>query len=76
MTQLRRQEMAGNSVMQDLGSAQRDLFDERVRRLDVELQELQNLINEKRRDQSERTVAEQSMEAEKVGGSDLSLIHI
>ena len=70
MTQLRRQEMAGNSVMQDLGSAQRDLFDERVRRLDVELQELQNLINEKRRDQSERTVAEQSMEAEKVGGSD------
>ncbi|WP_371318655.1 mechanosensitive channel MscK [Pseudomonas sp. sia0905] len=70
LTQLRRQEMAGNSVMQDLGTAQRDLFDERVRRLDVELQDLQNLINEKRRDQSERTVAEQSMEAEKVGGSD------
>ncbi|WP_371915373.1 mechanosensitive channel MscK [Pseudomonas sp. PA15(2017)] len=73
LTQLRRQEMAGNSVLQDLGSAQRDLLDERIQRLDVELQDLQNLINEKRRDQSERTVAEQSMEAQKVGSSDTLL---
>ena len=73
LTQLRRQEMAGNSVLQDLGSAQRDLLDERIKRLDVELQDLQSLINEKRRDQSERTVAEQSMEAQKVGGSDTLL---
>lgn len=73
LTQLRRQEMAGNSVLQDLGTAQRDLLDERIKRLDVELQDLQNLINEKRRDQSERTVAEQSMEAQKVGGSDTLL---
>ncbi len=72
-TQLRRQEMAGNSVLQDLGSAQRDLLDEQIKRLDVELQDLQTLINEKRRDQSERTVAEQSMEAQKVGGSDTLL---
>ena len=69
-TQLRRKEMAGNSVLQDLGSAQRDLFEERIKRLDAEVQELQSLINEKRRDQSERTVAEQSKEAQKVGGSD------
>ncbi|WP_244158133.1 mechanosensitive channel MscK [Phytopseudomonas flavescens] len=72
-TQLRRQEMAGNSVLQDLGSAQRDLLDEQIRRLDIELQDLQTLINEKRRNQSERTVAEQSMEAQKVGGSDTLL---
>ena len=72
-TQLRRQEMAGNSVLQDLGTAQRDLLDERIKRLDVELQDLQTLINEKRRDQSERTVAEQSIEARKVGGSDTLL---
>ena len=72
-TQLRRQEMAGNSVLQDLGTAQRDLLDEQIKRLDVELQDLQTLINEKRRDQSERTVAEQSMEAQKVGGSDTLL---
>lgn len=72
-TQLRRQEMAGNSVLQDLGTAQRDLLDEQIKRLDVELQDLQTLINEKRRDQSERTVAEQSIEAQKVGGSDTLL---
>ncbi|UCJ18146.1 mechanosensitive channel MscK [Pseudomonas sp. MM211] len=72
-TQLRRQEMAGNSVLQDLGTAQRDLLDEKIKRLDVELQDLQTLINDKRRDQSERTVAEQSMEAQKMGGSDTLL---
>jgi potassium efflux system protein len=72
-TQLRRQEMAGNGLLQDLGSAQHNLLDERVKRLDAEIQQLQALINEKRRDQSERTVAEQSIEAQKISGTDTLL---
>ncbi|MBS7662279.1 mechanosensitive channel MscK [Pseudomonas lalucatii] len=70
-TQLRRQELAGNSLLQDLGHAQRDLLEERMKRLEQELQELQTLINEKRRAQSEETVAEQSREAEKAGSDKL-----
>ena len=66
-TQLRRQELTGNSQLQDLGSSQRDLLEERIRRVEQELLELQSLINEKRRAQSQQTVAEQSREAEKAG---------
>ncbi|HBX56916.1 mechanosensitive channel MscK [Pseudomonas sp. UBA2684] len=70
-TQLRRQELAGNSLLQDLGSSQRDLLEERIKRLEQELLDLQSLINEKRRAQSEQTVAEQSREAEKAGSDTL-----
>jgi potassium efflux system protein len=70
-TQLRRQELAGNSLLQDLGSSQRDLLEERIKRLEQELLDLQTLINEKRRAQSEQTVAEQSREAEKAGSDKL-----
>ena len=70
-TLLRRQELAGNSLLQDLGSSQRDLLEERIRRLEQELLDLQSLINEKRRAQSEQTVAEQSREAEKAGSDKL-----
>ncbi|WP_339408839.1 mechanosensitive channel MscK [Pseudomonas sp. EA_35y_Pfl2_R5] len=66
-TQLRRQELAGNSLLQDLGNSRRNLLDERIKRLEKELLDLQNLINEKRRNLSEQTVAEQSREAEKAG---------
>ena len=66
-TQLRRQELAGNSLLQDLGNSRRSLLDERIKRLEKELLDLQNLINEKRRNLSEQTVAEQSREAEKAG---------
>jgi potassium efflux system protein len=66
-TQLRRQELAGNSVLQDLGNSRRSLLEERIKRIEQELLDLQNLINEKRRDVSEQTVAEQSREAEKAG---------
>lgn len=66
-TQLRRQELAGNSLLQDLGNSRRSLLEERIRRLEQELLDLQNLINEKRRNLSEQTVAEQSREAEKAG---------
>ncbi|ARS47408.1 mechanosensitive channel MscK [Pseudomonas sp. KHPS1] len=70
-TQLRRQEMAGNSQLLDLGSAQRALLEERIRRAELERQELQSLINERRRAESEQTVAEQSREAERASSDRL-----
>ncbi|WP_394561409.1 mechanosensitive channel MscK [Aquipseudomonas alcaligenes] len=64
-TELRRQELAGNNLLQDLGSARHELLQERIRRLDQESLDLQTLISEKRRESSEQTVAELSREAEK-----------
>ncbi|MGN4048855.1 mechanosensitive channel MscK [Pseudomonas sp. SM4] len=68
---LRRQELAGNSQLQDLGNAQHDLLSEKSDRLDREIQELQTLINQKRLAQSQETVTQQSIEAQKAGGSSL-----
>ncbi|HSX71492.1 MAG TPA: mechanosensitive channel MscK, partial [Pseudomonas sp.] len=64
-TELLRQELAGNNLLQDLGSARHELLQERIRRLDQESLDLQALISEKRRATSEQTVAELSREAEK-----------
>ncbi|MGB4073744.1 mechanosensitive channel MscK [Pseudomonas sp.] len=66
-TQLHRQELAGNSLLQDLADSRRMLLEERIRRLEQELLDLQTLINDKRRAFSQQTVAEQSREAEKAG---------
>ncbi|PWB31102.1 mechanosensitive channel MscK [Pseudomonas sp. SDI] len=71
VTLLRRQELAGNSLLQDLGNAQHDLLIERAARLEQEIQDLQTLINQKRLAQSQQTVTEQSIEAQKAGGSSL-----
>src|SRR5690606_14292856 len=71
LTQLRRQELAGNSLLQDLGNAQRALLEERIRRAEKERLDLQNLINERRRAESEQTVAEQSREAKRAGSDKL-----
>ncbi|TDV66039.1 mechanosensitive channel MscK [Pseudomonas sp. LP_7_YM] len=68
---LRRQELAGNSPLQDLGGSQHDLLTEKVARQDQEIQDLQTLINDKRRAQSQETVAQLSIEAQKAGGSSL-----
>ncbi|WP_095148251.1 mechanosensitive channel MscK [Pseudomonas sp. Irchel s3a18] len=68
---LRRQELAGNSQLQDLGNTQRDLLMERTARMEQEIQDLQNLINQKRLAQSQETVTQQSIEAQKAGGSSL-----
>lgn len=65
LTELRRQELAGNSLLQDLGNSRHDLLSERIRRLEQESLDLQSLINDKRRASSEQTVAELSREAEK-----------
>ncbi|HLD64674.1 MAG TPA: mechanosensitive channel MscK [Pseudomonas sp.] len=71
-TQLRRQELAGNSLLQDLGNSQRELLTTRITRLEQESLELQSLINDKRRLLSEKTFAELTLEAEKAekNGSD------
>ncbi|MFC5696148.1 mechanosensitive channel MscK [Pseudomonas sp. GCM10022186] len=63
-TELRREELAGNSLLQDLGNARRDLLVERIRRLEQETLDMQSLINEMRRESSEQTVAELSREAD------------
>ncbi|KQQ54030.1 potassium transporter KefA [Pseudomonas sp. Leaf127] len=68
---LRRQELAGNSQLQDLGNSQHDLLSEKVQRQDQEIQDLQTLINDKRRTQSQKTVEELALEAQKSGGSSL-----
>lgn len=69
LTALRRQELAGNGLLQDLGNSRKDLLLERSARLEQEIQDLQTLINQKRLAQSQQTVTEQSIEAQKAGGS-------
>ncbi|MBJ9977355.1 mechanosensitive channel MscK [Pseudomonas sp. S75] len=71
LTALRRQELAANSLLQDLGNARHDLLIERATRLEQEIQDLQTLINDKRLAQSQQTVTQQSIEAQKAGGSTL-----
>ena len=68
---LRRQELAGNSLLQDLSGSQHDLLLEKTTRQDQEIQDLQTLINQKRLAQSQQTVTEQSIEAQKSGSSSL-----
>jgi potassium efflux system protein len=68
---LRRQELAGNSLLQDLGKARRDLLAERIARAELETQALQGLINEKRRAESEQTVAEFSARVQQAGSDKL-----
>jgi potassium efflux system protein len=68
---LRRQELAGNSQLQDLGNSRRDLLTEKVARQEQEIQDLQTLINDKRRAQSQKTVEQLALEAQKTGGSSL-----
>ena len=68
---LRRQELAGNSLLQDLSGSQQDLLLEKTARQDKEIQDLQTLINQKRLAQSQQTVNQQSIEAQKSGSSSL-----
>lgn len=69
--QLLRQELAGNSVLQDLGAARRELFTEQVKRYEQETLDLQTLISGKRRQQSEKTLAEASRESQETAGDDV-----
>jgi potassium-dependent mechanosensitive channel len=68
---LRRSELASNSQLQDIGDSQRDLLIAQIARGEQQTRELQALINDKRREESEKTVAALSVEAEKAGSDSL-----
>ncbi|OYT95924.1 MAG: mechanosensitive channel MscK [Pseudomonas sp. PGPPP3] len=68
---LRRDELAGNSLLQDIGASQRDLLVERIARTEQETRELQALSNDKRRQEAEKTLAELSVEVQKAGSDSL-----
>ncbi|WP_349570688.1 mechanosensitive channel MscK [Azotobacter salinestris] len=70
-TALRRQELAGNSQLLELGTSQRDLLQERIQRLTKEIAALQAVINEKRMAMSEETFAELSRNASAAGSDSL-----
>lgn len=69
--ELRRQELAGNSLLQDLGQNRRDLLTAQIARAEQESIALQTAINDKRREESEQTVAAFSAKAEKAGSDKL-----
>ncbi|SEQ24907.1 potassium efflux system protein [Azotobacter beijerinckii] len=70
-TALRRQELAGNSQLLELGASQRDLLQERIQRQAQEIAALQALVNEKRMAMSEETFAELSRDASAAGSDSL-----
>ncbi|HHX35059.1 MAG TPA: mechanosensitive channel MscK [Gammaproteobacteria bacterium] len=70
---LRRAELAGNSILQELGNSRRDLLLSQVSRQEQDILVLQSLLNEKRQADSEKTVAELSLEVSKAGTDSLLL---
>lgn len=70
---LRRAELSGNSVLQELGSNRRDFLLNKVRLQEQDILALQSLLNEKRQADSEKTVAELSLEVSKAGSDSLLL---
>jgi potassium efflux system protein len=65
--QLLREELSGNSLLLDLGTSQHDLYSERIARAEQESLDLQTLISEKRRVQSQQTVDELARDLPKAG---------
>lgn len=70
---LRRAELSGNSVLQELGGSRRDLLSSQVNLLEKEILALQSAINQKRQADSEQTVAQLSLEVSKAGSDSLLL---
>lgn len=72
MRDLQRQdELAGNSILQDLSNAQRSFYQEQVNRLEQSIVQLQTLINKNRQETSEQTVREQSLQVTEAGSNSL-----
>ncbi|SDS87040.1 potassium efflux system protein [Halopseudomonas xinjiangensis] len=69
--ELLRQRLNANSVLQDLAMQQRDLLSRQIADLEAEIQVLQDLIDAKRRTQSERTVSETTEEVLQAGNQQL-----
>lgn len=70
----RQEELVGNSTLQDLSSAQRDLYQEQVTRLELYSQQLQELISYNRQALTEQTVREQSQQLSQAGNNDLLVL--
>ncbi len=70
---LRRAELTGNSVLQELGTNLRDLLLAQVAQKEQGILAVQSLLNEKRQAYSEKTVAELSLEVSKAGTDSLLL---
>ncbi|MFT0213342.1 mechanosensitive channel MscK [Pseudomonas sp. F1_0610] len=70
----RQEELAGNNTLQDLSSAQRDLHQEQVTRLELYSQQLQELISRNRQTLTEQTVREQSQQLTEAGNNDLLVL--
>ena len=70
---LRRAELTGNSVLQELGSSSSDLLKYQIRLQEQDVLALQSLLNQKRQADSEETVAQLSLEVSKAGTDSLLL---
>ncbi|HYQ37608.1 MAG TPA: mechanosensitive channel MscK [Pseudomonas sp.] len=68
---LRSQELAGNTTLQDLSTSQRALLSRRIALLEAEILVLQNLLNDKRREESAETVAQLSRDSQDNGSGSL-----
>ncbi|GGK09708.1 mechanosensitive channel MscK [Pseudomonas matsuisoli] len=68
---LRRAQLAGNSALQDLGNARRELLNEQIARAEKQVLDLQALINARRRALSAETFAELSKEADQTASDGL-----
>ncbi len=73
-TTLRRAELAANNQLQDLANSQRDLLVERIAGGEQRSNDIQTLISEKRRAQSEKTLVELSKEAQNAGSDSVVAI--
>ncbi|MCB1676867.1 MAG: mechanosensitive channel MscK [Halioglobus sp.] len=65
---LRRAELDGNNLLQELGTSLRDLARNKIRVQEQDILYLQSSLNEKRQVDSEKTVAQLSSEVSKAGG--------
>ena len=63
VSQLRREELAGTTALQDLSASQRALLTQRIALLEADILALQNSLNDKRREESAETVAQLSRES-------------
>lgn len=68
---LRREELAGNSILQELATSQRDLLTKRIADLEAEVLSLQTVLNEKRRAESAETVAQAERNNQEAARSNL-----
>ncbi|MFN3579425.1 MAG: mechanosensitive channel MscK [Pseudomonas sp.] len=68
---LMRQQLSANSVLQDLATQQRNLLRQQIVEAEMEVMALQEVINDKRREQSEQTVSETTTQAQQTSDHQL-----